>query len=445
MIIAPPIVRFAPSPTGLLHVGNVRAALFNWLFAHRHGGSFILRLDDTDVARCRPEYEAAIEQDLVWLGLGWDRKEKQSDRIAHYDDARDRLIAAGRLYPCYETPEELDFKRRRLLSQGRPPIYDRAALKLSQTDRASLEAEGRRPHWRFRLVSEEVRWDDLVRGPQHIDEASQSDPVLVRGDGSYLYSFTSVVDDIAFGVSHVIRGEDHVTNTAAQMQIFQALGAAAPAFAHLPLLVDAQGGGLSKRTGSLSVQELRERGIEALAICALLARLGTADPVEPVTSLGTLVATVDLSRVGRAAARFPEQELAQLSARTLHLLPYAAVRERLPASVDEPLWLAVRGNLGTLADVSAWADVVGGALVPVLEDPLFLEEAAAHLPPEPWNEGTWKEWTGLVSTVTQRKGRALFHPLRLALTARETGPEMARLLPLIGRAKAAARLGGMTA
>lgn len=331
MIIAPPIVRFAPSPTGLLHVGNVRAALFNWLFAHRHGGSFILRLDDTDVARCRPEYEAAIEQDLVWLGLGWDRKEKQSDRIAHYDDARDRLIAAGRLYPCYETPEELDFKRRRLLSQGRPPIYDRAALKLSQTDRASLEAEGRRPHWRFRLVSEEVRWDDLVRGPQHIDEASQSDPVLVRGDGSYLYSFTSVVDDIAFGVSHVIRGEDHVTNTAAQMQIFQALGAAAPAFAHLPLLVDAQGGGLSKRTGSLSVQELRERGIEALAICALLARLGTADPVEPVTSLGTLVATVDLSRVGRAAARFSEQELAQLSAHAAS----AALRrgKRAPAGI----------------------------------------------------------------------------------------------------------------
>ena len=256
--------------------------------------------------------------------------ERQSDRLAHYDAARDALIAAGRLYPCYETPEELEFKRKRLLAQGRPPVYDRAALKLSAADRARLEGEGRRPHWRFKLASEEVRWDDLVRGPQHIDEASQSDPVLVRADGSYLYSFTSVVDDIAFGITHVIRGEDHVTNSGAQIQIFRALDAAVPTFAHLPLLVDAAGGGLSKRAGSLSVADLRERGIEALAVSALLARLGTADPVEPVTSLDALVATVDFARVGRAAARFSEEELAHLSARTLHILPYEAVRDRLP-------------------------------------------------------------------------------------------------------------------
>ena len=295
-----------------------------------------------------------------WLGLDWARKEKQSDRLAHYDAARDTLIAAGRLYACYETPEELEFKRKRLLAQGRPPVYDRAALKLSDADRARLEGEGRRPHWRFKLAAEEVRWDDLVRGPQHIDEASQSDPVLVRADGSYLYSFTSVVDDIAFAITHVIRGEDHVTNSGAQIQMFRALGAGEPAFAHLPLLVDAAGGGLSKRTGSLSVGELRERGIEALAIAALLARLGTADPVEPVTSLETLVATVDFARVGRAAARFSEDELAHLSARTLHLLPYAAVRDRLPPDVGEALWLAVRGNLATLADASAWAEIVAG-------------------------------------------------------------------------------------
>ena len=285
---AAPVVRFAPSPTGLLHVGNVRAALFNWLFAKRHAGTFILRLDDTDRARSKPEYEAAIERDLQWLGLDWARKEKQSDRLPHYDAARDKLIAAGRLYACYETPEELEFKRKRLLAQGRPPVYDRAALKLSDADRARLEGEGRRPHWRFKLAAEEVRWDDLVRGPQHIDEASQSDPVLVRADGSYLYSFTSVVDDIAFAITHVIRGEDHVTNSGAQIQMFRALGAGEPVFAHLPLLVDAAGGGLSKRTGSLSVGELRERGIEALAVSALLARLGTADPVEPVTSLEAL-------------------------------------------------------------------------------------------------------------------------------------------------------------
>ena len=337
-------------------MGNVRTALFNWLFAKRHGGTFILRLDDTDRQRSKPEYEAAIERDLAWLGLDWARKERQADRLPHYDAARDRLIAIGRLYPCYETPEELEFKRKRLLSQGRPPVYDRAALKLGDADRARLEGEGRRPHWRFKLATEEVRWDDLVRGPQHIDEASQSDPVLVRADGSYLYSFTSVVDDIAFGITHVIRGEDHVTNSAAQIQIFRALDAEVPAFAHLPLLVDAQGGGLSKRAGSLSIADLRARDIEALAIAALLARLGTADPVEPVTSLDALVATVDFSRVGRAAARFSEDELAHLSARTIHALPYAAVRERLPATVGEPLWLAVRGNLTTLADARTWAD-----------------------------------------------------------------------------------------
>src|ERR1700704_4522706 len=307
---AAPCVRFAPSPTGLLHVGNVRAALFNWLFAKRHGGTFILRLDDTDRARSKPEYEAAIERDLRWLGLDWARKEKQSERLQHYDAARDKLIAVGRLYACYETPEELEFKRKRLLAQGRPPVYDRAALKLSDADRARLEGEGRPPHWRSKLAAEEVRWDDLVRGPQHIDEASQSDPVLVRADGSYLYSFTSVVDDIAFGFTHFIRGEDPVTNSAAQIQIFRALDAAVPVFAHLPLLVDAAGGGLSKRAGSLSVADLRARDIEALAISALLARLGTADPVEPVTSLDTLVATVGFARGGRSAARFSEEELA---------------------------------------------------------------------------------------------------------------------------------------
>ena len=436
-----PIVRFAPSPTGLLHVGNIRAALFNWLFARRHGGTFILRLDDTDRSRSKSEFEVAIERDLLWLGLDWARKERQSDRIGHYDAAREALIATGRLYPCYETPQELDFRRKRLLAQGRPPVYDRAALKLSNADRTRLESEGRRPYWRFRLASEEVRWDDLVRGPQHIDEASQSDPVLVRDDGTYLYSFTSVVDDIAFGITHVIRGEDHVTNSGAQIQMFQALGANAPVFAHLPLLVDATGGGLSKRAGSLAVADLRERSIEALAVCALLARLGTADPVEPVAALDTLVETIDFARVGRAAARFSEEELAQLNARTLHILPYEAVRARLAQDPGEAFWLAVRGNLVTLADAAGWADVVRGPIEPAIEDATFLTDAATKLPPEPWDDTTWKAFTSTLG----RKGRALFHPLRLALTARETGPEMAKLLPLIGRAKAEARLRGQRA
>src|SRR5476649_1929565 len=349
-----PIVRFAPSPTGLLHVGNIRAALFNWLFARRHGSKFLLRLDDTDRQRSKPEYETAIEQDLTSLGLGWDIRERQSDRLSHYDAAREKLVASGRLYACYETPEELDFKRKRLHAQGRPPVYDRAALKLDAAARAKLEAEGRRPHWRFKLAAEEVRWDDLVRGPQHVDEASQSDPVLVRADGSYLYSFTSVVADIDMAITHVIRGEDHVTNTGAQIQMFQALGGAVPLFGHLPLLVDAAGGGLSKRTGSMSIGDLRGAGIEALAIDALLARIGTADAVEPVTSLDALVATVDFARVGRAAARFSEEELAHLSARTLHATSYGAVRDRLGVDFGEALWLAVRGNLTKLDDAKDW-------------------------------------------------------------------------------------------
>lgn len=445
-VMSGPIVRFAPSPTGLLHVGNIRAALFNWLYARRHDGRFILRLDDTDRQRSKPEYETAIERDLLWLGLGWDSKERQSDRLAHYDAARDRLIGAGRLYRCYETPEELEFKRKRLLAQGRPPIYDRAALRLDEMARKKLESEGRRPHWRFRLAAEEVRWDDLVRGPQHVDEASQSDPVLVRADGSYLYSFTSVVDDIAFGITHVIRGEDHVTNTGAQIQMFRALDAAVPIFAHLPLLVDAAGGGLSKRAGSLSIADLRDRGIEALAIDALLARLGTADLVEPVSSLDTLVGTIEFARVGRASARFSEEELGHLSARTLHILSYEAVRDRLDDDVvDEALWLAVRGNLMTLADARIWAEVVRGPIVPTIEDGPFLHEAVKALPGEPWSESTWKTWTGVLSVASGRKGRALFHPLRLALTGRETGPEMAKLLPLIGRAKVTARLQGRAA
>lgn len=442
---ASPIVRFAPSPTGFLHVGNIRAALFNWLYARRLEGRFILRLDDTDQQRSKPEYETAIERDLAWLGLDWDVKEKQSGRLARYDEARDRLIAAGQLYACYETPEELEFKRRRLLSQGRPPVYDRAALRLDATARQKFESEGRRPHWRFRLVGEEVRWDDLARGPQHVDEASQSDPVLVRADGSYLYSFTSVVDDVDFAITHVIRGEDHVTNTGAQIQMFRALDAAVPVFAHLPLLLDATGGGLSKRTGSLSIGDLRARGIEALAIDALLARLGTADAVEPVTSLDALVATVDFARVGRAAARFSEEELAQLSARTLHGLPYAAVRNRVGPDVSEALWLAARGNLTVLADIGTWTEVVNGPIAPQIEEAEFLAEAATKLPPEPWDETSWKGWTSGLASSSGRKGRALFHPLRLALTARETGPEMAKLLPLIGRARAEARLRGQAA
>ncbi len=448
MSVVPPVVRFAPSPTGRLHVGNARAALFNWLFARRHGGAFVLRLDDTDRARSTDAFARGIQDDLRWLGLTWDRLESQAARVEHHAAARDRLIAAGRLYPCYETATELDFRRKRLIASGKPPVYDRAALRLTDADRARLEAEGRRPHWRFRLGAGDVAWDDLVRGAQHVDGASQSDPVLVREDGTYLYTLPSVVDDIDFAITHVIRGEDHVTNTATQIQLFNALGAPPPAFAHLPLLTDAAGGGLSKRAGSLSLGDLREDGIEPLAVAGLLARLGTADPVVPVSSLRPLIDGVDFGRAGRAAARFSEDDLRQLSARTLHQAGYDDVRARLAsmgADLGETFWLAVRGNLSKLDDASQWVAVIGGVTVPVVEDAPFLLAAAEALPAEPWDETTWKTWTGALAGASGRKGKALFHPLRLALTACENGPEMARLLPLIGRVRVEARLRGRTA
>jgi glutamyl-tRNA synthetase len=444
----PPIVRFAPSPTGRLHVGNVRTALFNWLFARRHGGAFVLRLDDTDRERSTEAFAQAIQDDLRWLGLEWERLERQSLRFAAYEAARARLIAARRLYPCYETPEDLEFRRKRLLAQGRPPIYDRAAMRLYESDRARLEAEGRKPHWRFLLEPGDVRWDDLARGPQHIDESSQSDPVLIRADGTYLYTLPSVVDDIEFGITHVIRGEDHVTNTGAQIQLFRALGAEPPTFAHLPLLIGADGKSLSKRLGSLSLADLRAEGIEPFAVWALLARLGTADPVEPVDSLQPLIDGIDFARVGRAPARFAEDELRSLSQRTVHGLPFDVARPRLDdatARLGEAFWLAVRGNLAQVADAADWIPVVQGPLRPVVEDPAFLAQAAEVLPPDPWSEATWKAWTAALSARTGRKGRALFHPLRLALTAREQGPEMARLLPLIGRERVVVRLRGEAA
>jgi glutamyl-tRNA synthetase len=443
----PVVVRFAPSPTGRLHVGNVRTALFNWLFARRLGGSFVLRLDDTDRARSTEAFAEGIYADLRWLGLDWQRLERQSLRTTRYDEVRDALIAAGRLYPCYETPEELEFRRKRLLAQGKPPVYDRAALRLGPEDRARLEAEGRRPHWRFRLDPGDVTWPDLVRGPQHIDESSQSDPVLVRADGSYLYTLPSVVDDIDFGITHVIRGEDHVTNTGTQIQIFRALGATVPQFAHLPLLLDERGAGLSKRLDSLAIADLRAQGLEPLTVSALLARLGTADPVEPIASLASLIERVDFGHVGRAPARFSESELWALNARVLHGLPFDAVRDRLAAidpRVDAPLWDAVHANLERMGDIAGWVAVVHGPLAPAIDDAdgEFLAAALAALPAEPWDATTWSAWTRNIAAASGRKGRALFLPLRRALTAQEHGPEMARLLPLIGRARVAGRLEG---
>lgn len=443
-----PIVRFAPSPTGRIHIGNARTALYNWLFAKKRGGRFILRFDDTDAARSTRAFAESIETDLRWLGVDPDIVVRQSERFALYDAAMARLRAQGRLYACYETQEELDRKRKLQLARGLPPVYDRAALALGDEDRAKLEAQGRKPHWRFKLDRELVEWEDLSRGASRIDCASLSDPVLVREDGAYLYTLPSVVDDIDLGVTHVIRGEDHVTNTAVQIQLFRALGDGkpVPAFAHHNLLATASGEGLSKRTGSLSIGSLREQGMEALAVAALAVLTGTSDSVHAVASLDELAGAIDLSRVSHHAAKFDEADLAALTARTLHLLPYAAVAERLAAlgvggPQAEAFWLAVRGNLNTLADAGDWAQVCFGDAPGGREDEAFLREAAELLPQEPFGPGTWKVWTEALKASTGRKGKALFHPLRLALTGRETGPELAALLPLIGRVRALARLG----
>lgn len=443
-----PLVRSAPSPTGYLHIGNARSALFNWLFARRHGGRFLLRFDDTDLARSTPEFAAAIAEDLAWLGIVPDAVISQSQRLALYDAAAAVLRASGRLYPCYETADELDRRRKSQLRRGQPPIYDRAALKLTAEDRAKLEAEGRRPHWRFRLEPRVVAWSDLVRGEAHVDCASLSDQVLIREDGSYLYHLPSVVDDVETGVTHIIRGEDHVTNTAVHIQIFEALGAASPVFAHHNLLTTASGEGLSKRLGHLSLRGLREAGIEALAVAALAVLTGSSDAVRPVSSLDELAGLVDLAHVSRTPAKFDEQELETLSARTLHQLPFAAVAARLaerdiPAT--EPFWLAVRGNLSRLDDAAIWRRVVAGPLAPAVGDLAFAATAAALLPPEPFDATTWKSWTSAVAAATGAKGKALFMPLRLALTGLEHGPELAALLPLIGRDRALKRLAGETA
>jgi len=439
-------VRFAPSPTGRLHVGNIYVALNNWLFAKRQGGQFLLRLDDTDRERSTLAFAAIIEDDLRWLGLAWDEFTRQSDRIDTYEAAAEKLRASGRLYACYETAEELALRRKVQLSQGKPPVYDRAALNLTETDRKQLEADGRRPHWRFKLESRNVEWTDLVRGAQHIDESSQSDPILIREDGTFLYTLPSVVDDVELNVSHVIRGNDHVTNTATQIQIYEALGAKVPTFAHLPLLVDAGGEGLSKRLGSLSIMQMREEGLEPMAINAYLAHIGAGGAIEPVNSLDALVAEHDLSKFGKTSPRFDPQELRHLNARLLHATSFDAVKSQLAAlkleQVDPALWEAARGNLEKIGDIALWQQICRSEIAPVVPDGGFASTAADLLPSEPWDAETWRSWTEKVKTTTGKKGKDLFMPLRLALTGLDHGPELKVLLPLIGRDRALRRLRG---
>jgi glutamyl-tRNA synthetase len=440
------IVRVAPSPTGYLHVGNARAALLNYLFAHHAGGKFMLRIDDTDDTRSKPEFEAAIIEDLAWLGLEHQLFARQSERAGRHQEAAETLKTAGRLYPCYETAAELDRRRKRQMAAGKPPVYDRAALSLTPEQRADYEAQGRKPHWRFKLSHNKVRWDDLIRGPVEIDTATLSDPVLIREDGRFLYTLPSVVDDADFAVSHILRGEDHVTNTAPQIEIFEALGVPVPNFAHFALFVAAGGEVLSKREGSLSLRTLREDGVEAMTLNAYLAHIGTSDSIEPALSLDALADGFAFGKMGRALAHFDSHELMALNVKTLHAMSYEAVAPRLEAmDVSQAIWEAVKPNVTRLSDARELARLVTGPVAPVIEDAALVGRALALLPSEPWDESTWGAWTKAVGAETGAKGRGLFHPLRLALTGTEHGPELKKLLPLIGRAKAKARLEGQTA
>jgi glutamyl-tRNA synthetase len=443
-----PKLRFAPSPTGLIHIGNARTALLNALYARREGGVFVLRFDDTDLERSTRAFADAIETDLAWLGIAPDEIVRQSERFEIYDDVARRLRDMGRLYPCWETADELDRRRKRQLARGLPPIYDRAALALTEDEKRAFEAQGRKPHWRFLLDRRTVAWDDLVRGESRVDCASLSDPVLIREDGTYLYTLPSVADDVALRMTHVIRGEDHVTNTAVQIQLFEVLGATVPAFGHHNLLTTASGEGLSKRLGHLSLSALREQGFEPAAVASLAVLVGSSDSVRVVADLDELARLVDFSRISRAPARFDENELENLNARLVHEMPYEQAAPRLAElgiGGGEVFWNAVRGNLGKFAEAATLWRVVEGPVTPVVEDAGFCESAARLLPEGEIGETTWKDWTQALKSKTGLKGRALFMPLRLALTGQDHGPELAPLLPLIGRERILRRLAGETA
>jgi glutamyl-tRNA synthetase len=437
--------RFAPSPTGYIHVGNLRTALMNYMIARKSGGTFILRIDDTDQERSKQEYIDGIQRDLEWLGIGWDRMEYQSKRLDRYRDAADKLREMGRFYEAFETPTELDLKRKKLLNMGKPPVYDRAALALSDAEKDKLRAERGNGVWRFLLDRERIDWEDGILGPISIDAASVSDPVLIRGDGQILYTLASVVDDIEMGVTNIVRGADHVTNTATQIQIIKALGGTPPAFAHHSLLTGPQGEALSKRLGALSLRDLRDQGIKPMALLSLMARLGSSDPVELRSSMDELIEGFDISRFGAAPTKFDVNDLFPLTAHHLQSLPLEAVRDDIdalgvPADLAEPFWLMARDNITTLKDLDGWWTLCRDGAEPLIddEDKDFIAEAMTLLPEPPFTAETWGQWTADVKAATGRKGRGLFMPLRKALTGMNHGPEMAALMPLLQKVRAKA-------
>ncbi|MEM6304985.1 MAG: glutamate--tRNA ligase [Pseudomonadota bacterium] len=440
---SPIVTRFAPSPTGYIHVGNLRTALMNYLIARKSGGTFILRIDDTDPERSREEYVDGIKEDLTWLGLNWDRVERQSERLDRYHAAADALREAGRFYEAFETPTELDLKRKKQLNMGKPPVYDRAALALSEAERDALRAERGDGVWRFKLDQDRINWADGILGDISIDAASVSDPVLIRGDGQILYTLASVVDDTDMGVTHVVRGSDHVTNTATQIQIMAALGHSHPQFAHHSLLTGPQGEALSKRLGTLALRDLRAQGVAPAALLSLMARLGSSQPVALSDDLAALADGFDLTQFGSAPTKFDVRDLFPLTGRYLATQPLAAVAEAIaqvgvPEEKAAQFWEVTRENIQTLHDLERWWTLFRDGAEPVIvaEDAAFVTEAMALLPAQPFDTDTWSTWTTAVKEATGRKGRGLFRPLRLALTGQESGPDMAQVMPLLQVVKA---------
>ena len=435
-------VRFAPSPTGHMHIGNTRTALFNWLWAKKMGGQFMLRIDDTDFARSKKEYEDSMRESLIWLGLTWSSEARQSARFERYKQATEKLIKDGRIYACYETPEELEFKRKRALSKGLPPIYDRQALSYTKEDVEGFIREGRKPHYRFKLNDGLISWHDEVRGEVKYDASKLSDPIIIREDGSYLYHLPSVIDDVDFSITHILRGEDHVTNTASQIQMFEALGGVVPTFAHLPLLTGKEGK-LSKRLGSLGVRELRAEGIENMAICSYLAKLGTSEDIRSYYDLASLAQTLDFSKIGHAQPKFDVDDLKHFNVKHIHTMPYAALQNRV--NVDEAFWEKVKANLSVVQDVDVWNKICNGEIEPIIENKALTDMAADLLPKGAIGDETFGVWMNVLKEKTGLKGKDLFHPIRLALTGEASGPELKTLLPLIGHEKAVARLKGKKA
>ncbi|WP_062763082.1 glutamate--tRNA ligase [Falsirhodobacter sp. alg1] len=439
----PVVTRFAPSPTGYIHVGNLRTALMNWMIARKAGGKFILRLDDTDQERSKQEYVDALKEDLEWLGLTWDVEERQSLRLERYAEAAADLREKGKFYECFETPTELDLKRKKQLNMGRPPVYDRAALALSPKEADRLRAE-RGGYWRFQLDQQRIEWKDGILGDISIDAASVSDPVLIRQDGQVLYTFASSVDDIDMGVSFIVRGADHVTNTATQIQIMEAMGGKVPDFAHHSLLTGPQGEALSKRFGVLSLRDLRARGVEPMALLSLMARLGSSKPIEVVEDLTELMDGFDIGSFGAAPTKFDAEDLFPLTKQWVQGRPFDAVAARIaalgvPDHLAEGFWRVAKDNITVLDDLEGWWVLFRDGAEPLIdpEDAEFVAEALTLLPPAPHTSATWSEWTAKVKEATGRKGKGLFMPLRKALTGQAHGPDMGDVMPLLQRIRAA--------